>query len=56
MLIYSSTAKKAINKTNLKMSSEFRVDVVNKSLLRTVRRFVMKEFRKDNKRLVKKRF
>ena len=56
MLIYSSTAKKAINKTNPKISFEFRVDVVNKSLLRTVRRFVMREFRKDNKRLVKKRF
>ena len=56
MFIYRSTAKKAKNKTNPKILSEFRVDVVNKSLLRTVRRFVMREFRKDNKRLVKKRF
>ena len=42
--------------TNLNNNLAFRVDVVNKSLLRSLKRFIMKEFKKDNRRLVKKRF
>ena len=42
--------------TNLNNNLAFRVDVVNKSLLRSLKRFVTKEFKKDNRRLVKKRF
>ena len=33
-----------------------RSDIINKALLRSIKRFIIKEFKKDNKRLVKKRF
>ena len=33
-----------------------RFDVVNRGLLRSVRRFYLEEFKKDNKRIIKKRF
>ena len=42
--------------TNKPKGFSQRADIVNKALLRSLKRFYFQEFKKDNKRIVKKRF
>ena len=51
-LAYSTSV--TINDSQQKLST--RIDIVNRGLLRSVKRFYLEEFKEDNKKIVKKRF
>ena len=53
LLYYSTTTNK--NNKDKKQFSE-RDDVINKALLRSIKRFYLEEFRQDNKDLIKQRY